>query len=97
MINWQCPICDFSVQLPREQVADAQALLDITKTLVASVMSHSKGETTPEKFIAGLIRHFRQVNRPSENEENAHVSLEWKDIELSVSPILEKALGCCTM
>lgn len=85
------------VQLPREQVADAQALLDITKTLVASVMAHSKGETTPEKFIAGLIRHFGQANWPSVNEENAHVSLEWKDIGLSVSPILKRALGCCTM
>ncbi|XP_062017881.1 non-structural maintenance of chromosomes element 4 homolog A-like [Rosa rugosa] len=81
------------VQLPREQVADAQAL----NTVVASVMSHSNGETTPSDFITGLITYFGQVNRPSVNKDNAHVSLKWKDIGFSVSPILKRAVGCCIM
>ncbi|XP_024156344.1 non-structural maintenance of chromosomes element 4 homolog A [Rosa chinensis] len=85
------------VQLPREQVSDAQALLDVTKTVVAPIMSHHNGETTTSDFITSLISNFGQVYRSSVNEDDAHVSLNWKDIGLSVPPTLKRAFGCCTM
>ncbi|PSR84549.1 Non-structural maintenance of chromosomes element 4 B like [Actinidia chinensis var. chinensis] len=46
------------VQKPREQVADAEALLDITSTLVSSVKGHSKDGITPSDFVNCLMRDF---------------------------------------
>lgn len=78
------------VQKPREQVADAEALLDITNTLVTSVKSQSSAGITPSDFLTCLIRDFGQLR-------DGHASVQWKDIGLAVAPIFRRVHGCCTM
>ncbi|PRQ35478.1 putative non-structural maintenance of chromosome element 4, Nse4/EID family [Rosa chinensis] len=78
------------VQKPREQVADAEALLDITNTLVTSVKSQSSAGITPSDFITCLIRDFGQLR-------DGHASIRWKDVGVAVAPIFKRAHGCCTM
>ncbi|KAL6204021.1 hypothetical protein ACLB2K_021291 [Fragaria x ananassa] len=60
------------------------------------ILPHNPTETTPTDFITGLITHFGQV-KSSVNKDEDNVSLKWKDIGIFVSPILKRALGCCTM
>ncbi|KAJ8436782.1 hypothetical protein Cgig2_032010 [Carnegiea gigantea] len=84
------------VQKPREQVADAEALLDIAATLVTTVKSHSKDGLTPSDFISSLIHEFGGSDG-RRNTENERVSIKWKDIGVLVSPIFKRALGCSTM
>ncbi|XP_050367561.1 non-structural maintenance of chromosomes element 4 homolog A-like [Argentina anserina] len=78
------------VQKPREQVADAEALLDITNTLVTSVKSQSSAGITPSDFITCMIRDFGQLR-------DGNASIRWKDIGLGVAPIFKRAHGCYTM
>lgn len=86
-----------SVQKPREQVADAEALLGLTSTLVSCVKSqHSEG-LTPSDFVFCLIRNFGQSNRAISTQEDAQNSICWKDIGVDVSHVFSKAPGCCTM
>lgn len=80
----------FSVQKPREQVADAEALLDITNTLVTSVKSQSSAGITPSDFITCLIQDFGQLR-------DGNALIRWKDVGLGVAPIFRRAHGCCTM
>ena len=49
-----------SLQRPREQIADAEALLDITTTLVKSVRSQSSEGITPSDFVTALLKKFGQ-------------------------------------
>ncbi|KAL5545472.1 hypothetical protein UlMin_005159 [Ulmus minor] len=74
------------VQKPREQVADAEALLDITNTLVTSVKAHSSEGITPSEFVGALLRTFGQ---PSGSF--------WNDIGAAVSDSFRRSPGCCTM
>ncbi|GFY99812.1 Nse4, component of Smc5/6 DNA repair complex [Actinidia rufa] len=85
------------VQKPREQVADAEALLDITNTLVSSVKGHSKDGITPSDFVNCLLRDFGRQAGPSNSSEDGGNTIAWKDIGLAVSQVFLKAPGCCTM
>ncbi|XP_065864462.1 non-structural maintenance of chromosomes element 4 homolog A [Euphorbia lathyris] len=85
------------VQRPREQVADAEALLGIASTLVSSVKSQSNEGITPADFISRLLLEFGVANRALDNEVNAPNSIKWKEIGLLVSPIFLKCNGCSTM
>ncbi|KAK4740796.1 hypothetical protein SAY87_024384 [Trapa incisa] len=87
------------VDKPREQVADAEALLDISNTLVTSVRSFSSEGATPLDFIAGLLKDFghSRLLSGASISENDQISVRWKDLGLSVSPIFQKGYGCCTM
>ncbi|KAJ0021320.1 hypothetical protein Pint_31274 [Pistacia integerrima] len=86
------------VQKPREQVADAEALLDIANTLVNSVQSQSNEGVTPTDFVSCLISEFGQSNGGRvASQENAQISINWKDIGLAISPFLSICHGCCTM
>ena len=87
----------FSVQKPREQVADAEALLDITNTLVTSVKAHGNEGITPSDFVSCLLQEFGQNPGVSTSAEDAGNSIVWKDIGLVVSHIFKRASGCCTM
>ncbi|CAL0316290.1 unnamed protein product [Lupinus luteus] len=77
------------VQKPREQVADAEALLDLTRTLVGSVKSLLNEGITPAQFVGSLLKDYGQ-----EGSEN---SINWKKLGMSVSPIFMNVHGCCTM
>ncbi|XAR70029.1 hypothetical protein NMG60_11001844 [Bertholletia excelsa] len=85
------------VQKPREQVADAEALLDITNTLVSSVKAHSNEGITPSDFVSCLLRDFGKQVGPSGSTEDVRNSIAWKDIGLAVSHVFLRAPGCCTM
>lgn len=80
-------------------MADAEALLDISNTLVTSVRSFSSEGTTPLDFITGLLKDFGQSRQVSvaSTSENDRISFRWKDLGLSVSSIFQKGYGCCTM
>ncbi|XP_031499701.1 non-structural maintenance of chromosomes element 4 homolog A [Nymphaea colorata] len=83
------------VQKPREQVADAEALLDIANTLVTSVKSQNNEGITPADFITSLLNDFR-VNG-SIHGEIAQSSISWKEVGITVSHIFKRAPGLCTM
>ncbi|XP_057982522.1 non-structural maintenance of chromosomes element 4 homolog A-like [Malania oleifera] len=85
------------VQKPREQVADAEALLDITNTLVTSVKAHGDEGVTPSDFVTGLVRDFGQQGAASSSVEDTRNTIVWKDIGLAVSHVFGTAHGCCTM
>lgn len=81
------------VQRPREQIADAEALLGIASTLVTSVRSQSSEGITPSDFITALLKKFGQQGTPDDES----VSLRWGDLGHSVSHIFRPMPGCCTM
>lgn len=89
-------IClELSVTNPREQITDAETLLDMANTLVTTVRSYSKDGFTPSDFISSLIREFAAAGRQS--VENDRVSIKWDAIGVLVCPIFKKGLGCPTM
>jgi hypothetical protein len=82
-----------AVEKPREQVADAEALLDIATSLTASVRSHAALGITPSDLVGGLLKKFgTQVDA---NGEGA--SLRWGDVGLAASHVFMRVPGCCTM
>lgn len=85
------------MEKPREQVADAEALLDITNALATSVQAHSSDGLTPADFVSCLLRDFALQGGPSTSADGASNSIRWKDIGLKVSHFLRSAPGCSTM
>ncbi|KAE8037031.1 hypothetical protein FH972_009657 [Carpinus fangiana] len=85
------------VQKPREQLADAEALLGIANSLATSVKSHSSEGVTPADFVNCLLNEYGQSNGGVAPQENAQIMVRWKDIGLAVAPIFSKAHGCSTM
>ncbi|CAL5437820.1 unnamed protein product [Camellia sinensis] len=88
------------VQKPREQVADGEALMNLSGTLLTSVKSHIGGGVTPSDFISCLLRDFTKVQgrKGTSDFEAAHKnSILWKEIGFAVSPIFKNFRGCCTM
>lgn len=86
----------FTVNKPREQVADAVALLDIAYTLVTSVRSQTNGELTPSDFLTSLIKNSGKIYGGSllENVPNTKI---WVDVGLIVAPILRISPAFHTM
>lgn len=85
----------FTVQKPREQLADAEALLDIANSLVTSVKSHGNNEATPSDFVTSLLRNFGQDGE--RGNENSQALVSWADVGLTVSRFIKMVPGCCTM
>lgn len=85
------------VQKPREQVADAEALLDITSTLVSSVKAHGNEGITPSDLVNSLVRDFGRQGGASSSTEDGNNSVSWNDIGLAVSHVFRRAPGCTTM
>ncbi|GJM97971.1 hypothetical protein PR202_ga14941 [Eleusine coracana subsp. coracana] len=81
------------VQRPREQIADAEALLDLTTSLVTSVKSQSVLGITPSDFVNGLLKKFREGGEPDDDVR----SLNWVDVGLAASQVFMTAPGCATM
>ncbi|CAA0812703.1 Non-structural maintenance of chromosomes element 4 homolog A [Striga hermonthica] len=85
------------VQNPSEQVADAEALFDITNTLVTSVKAFNNEGLTPSDFVSCLLRDFGQDGGPSSSQHEGRSLICWKDIGQVVSHVFASAPGCCTM
>ncbi|PHU29303.1 Non-structural maintenance of chromosomes element 4 -like protein B [Capsicum chinense] len=73
------------IKKPREQVADAEALFDLARTLVTSVRSHNTDGITPYMFSSSLLRVYGSQSA-KRHTQNAN-TLRWKKISLAVSPI----------
>lgn len=74
------------VKKPREQVADAEALLDFTRTLVGSVKSLVNEGITPSHFVSSLLKYYHQP------------SFNWQKLGLAVSPFFPTVVnGSSTM
>ncbi|XP_034688832.1 non-structural maintenance of chromosomes element 4 homolog A-like isoform X2 [Vitis riparia] len=83
-----------TVQKPREQVADAEALLDIANTLVTSVKSQTNAGVTPSDLVTCFLSKYGQHGGGFTTE---NPRIHWKKIGIVVSPIFRKGQGCCTM
>lgn len=87
---------DLAVKKPREQVADAEALLNLTSALMTAVKQHTTGGVTHSEFISCLLRNFSKDQRRGTSDSSKNL-LFWRDIGLSVSPIFQNVRGCSTM
>ncbi|XP_034224797.1 non-structural maintenance of chromosomes element 4 homolog A-like isoform X2 [Prunus dulcis] len=85
------------VQNPREQVADAEALLDIANTLMTSVKAQNKEGITATDFVSCILRDFGQQSGLISNREGVSCSISWKDIGTEVSNVFQRSPQCCTM
>ncbi|KAG5005574.1 hypothetical protein GLYMA_10G296500v4 [Glycine max] len=75
------------VEKPREQVADAEALLDLTRTLVGSVKSLANEGVTPSQFVSSLLIRYAHTQH----------SIDWHKLGLAASPIFLSVHGSSTM
>ncbi|KOM30372.1 hypothetical protein LR48_Vigan1293s000400, partial [Vigna angularis] len=90
--------CLISVTKPREQVADAKALLEITQSLVMSVRTTANGGLTPSDFVTHILKKFGGHVGPSNSTEDCNRnSVAWNDIGVAVSHVFRAGYGCCTM
>lgn len=85
------------VQKPREQIADAEAFLDIANTMLSSVKSQSVNGVSPAEFVNALVNGFGQPSQRIDTDESAPVSIRWKDLGLAVCSTVLVSCGCSTM
>lgn len=85
------------VQKPREQIADAEALFDITNTLVISVKAYNSDGVTPSEFVSCLLRDFGQEGGSSSSQNELRSLVRWEDIGEVASHVFRSAHGCRTM
>ncbi|KAJ1702535.1 hypothetical protein LUZ63_002314 [Rhynchospora breviuscula] len=83
-----------NVQRPREQVSDAETLLDIVTSLVTSARSLRNGPT-PSDFVDGLLRKFGVPRNYNSTKYLSKAS--WARIGMSASQIFMRGHGYCTM
>ncbi|KAK8497679.1 hypothetical protein V6N13_025117 [Hibiscus sabdariffa] len=81
------------VQRPREQIADAEALLDITNTLLTSVKATNGDEITVTDFVNSLLTDFAKQS----SRQDGRTLIDWKKIGVEVSHVSRISLGCRTM
>ncbi|RDX79259.1 Non-structural maintenance of chromosomes element 4-like A, partial [Mucuna pruriens] len=94
----RCFLLSHHITKPREQVADAKALLDITQSLVMSVRTIANGGLTPSDFVTHILKKFGGHGGPSNRTEDcSRNSVAWKDIGVAVSHVLRGGCGCYTM
>ncbi|XWS56193.1 hypothetical protein CRYUN_Cryun09bG0065300 [Craigia yunnanensis] len=86
------------VQNPREQIADAEALLDITNTLLASVKATNNDGITVADFVNCLLTDFaKQSGLGSSSRQDGRNLIDWKKIGIEVSNVLRSCPGCPNM
>lgn len=87
-----------AVKKPREQIADAEALLDLANSVVSSVKSQSAhGGVSPAEFVNALINGFGKTCLRIDADENTQVSMKWNDLGFTVCSTVMVSCGCTTM
>ncbi|GMJ02302.1 hypothetical protein like AT1G51130 [Hibiscus trionum] len=81
------------VQRPREQIADAEALLDITNTLLTSVKATNGDGITVTDFVNSLLTDFAKQS----SRQDGRTLIDWKKIGTEVSHVSRISPGCRTM
>lgn len=83
---------------PREQVADAEALNDITSALLASVKStqNSNGISIPD-FISALSRSYGDKSNGNASLQGNDNQISWEKLGLNASTIFSHAAGASTL
>lgn len=88
------------VQKPREQVADAEALLDITSTFLESIKStQNSNGISPVNFVNALLRKYSNQSHGNvsiERDDN-QTHLSWGTLGLEASTIFCDVAGMSTM
>ncbi|CAO2162801.1 unnamed protein product [Urochloa humidicola] len=82
------------VQRPLEQLADAEALLDLAEVLISSAKVENRDGPTPSEFVAALLRKFDVTPTPLHDSGK---SFSWSSLDDAVSPLFMTAAGCQTM
>lgn len=85
-----------NVKKPREQVADAETLLDIASTLAISVRSQNSEGVTPSDLVTAILKNFGYQEHRAQ-VDNSQNMVSWANVGLSVSHIFTPVPGCCTM
>ncbi|KAH9302472.1 hypothetical protein KI387_014055, partial [Taxus chinensis] len=87
------------VQKPREQVADAEALFDITATLFATVKrSQNSDGVTSADFISSILTNFSgQANGSQPLVGNDQLLISWGKLGCLASSVFQDASGISTM
>lgn len=81
------------VYRPREQIADAEALFDITEAFLNSVKDARRGGgIRPADFVSGILQRFGQVHNREEP-----VQIDWGAVGLEAISVFHDAPGLCTM
>ncbi|GJU11255.1 putative reverse transcriptase domain-containing protein [Tanacetum coccineum] len=84
------------VQKPIKQVVDAEALLDITNTLVTSVKAQTNEGVTVGDFVSSLLRGFGRLGSGNDVHGSRNV-VKWKKLGIVVSHVFVKGDCCCRM
>ncbi|XVE96091.1 hypothetical protein REPUB_Repub02eG0191300 [Reevesia pubescens] len=86
------------VEKPREQIADAEALLDITNTLVTSVKATNGDGISVADFLNFLHSNFaKQSGLGSSTRQDGTNLIDWQKIGVEVSHVFRSSPGCRTM
>jgi hypothetical protein len=76
------------VKRPREQIADAEALLDLATSSATSVRSQSVLGITPSDFVAGPLKKFGKQRGP----DDERACLDWVRVGCAASHVFMKML-----
>lgn len=88
------------VQRPREQVADAETLFDLTSTLFATVKrSQNSDGATPVDFTSAILRNYSDQAYGSRSLEgnDDQTQISWRNLGLLAASVFQDAAGICTM
>ena len=88
------------MQRPREQVADAETLFDLTSTLLATVKrSQNSDGATPVDFISAILRNYSDHKHESRSLEgnDDQTQISWRNLGLLAASVFHGAAGTCTM
>lgn len=84
------------MQKPREQIADAEAVMNLTSSFLGSVKaSNRKLGTSPAVFVGAIIATFG--NRTANADDETPVEIDWGKLGLAAIGFLGEAPGVCTM
>ncbi|GKB08062.1 non-structural maintenance of chromosomes element 4 homolog A, partial [Tanacetum coccineum] len=92
-----CVLFWFVVQKHREQVANAEAFVDITNTLVTFVKAQINEGVTVTDFMSSLLKGFGRLGGRHDGTDGSRNVAKWKKLRIVVSHVFYKGDGCCTV